>query len=49
MTTEEREQWAKAAEMSFNILALCDDQPCNQMAWLDVDAVREWWVQRGRS
>ena len=48
MTSAERQQWAKAAEWSINIRALYDDLPCNQMACLQVEKEREWWVQNGK-
>ena len=49
MTTQEKQQWAKAAKSTINIRALCDDLPCNQMACLEVDKEREWWVQKGKA
>ena len=48
MTSAQRQHWAKAAERPINIRALCDDLPCNQMAFLQVDKELEWWVQKGK-
>ena len=48
MTSAERQQWAKAAEWSINIRALCDDLQCNQMACLQVDKEGDWRVQKGK-
>ena len=48
MTSAEREQWAKAAERTINIRALGDDLPCKQMACLEVEKERDWWVQKAK-
>ena len=48
MTSVQSEQRAKDAEGFINIRALCDNLTCKQMACLEVLAVREWWVQKGK-
>ena len=39
--------WAKEAERSINIWALCDDLPCNRPASWQVDKEPAWSVQKG--